>query len=398
MRFLFVINSLGRGGAEKQVLLLAYAMARLGWSGEVITFEKRTTNLEIEELIDRCQALGIKISQPPFRLFRRTILYARILRRYYFSKVDLVWLWGAKIEAVAKVLLFPKKRTTIFSSLRSAGRDVVTKRRSIYRFRQGLIDAYISNTHLNVEIFQEIVNSRSVKDTHGPRFFVLNNCLGLDVAAPFIEPELVRCDNNDDNTVQQPSDRERKFCSRDVSHGLRIGVLGNNRFFIKGYDLLIEIAKKIKRSGRAIKVSLAGKDYEGDLSSKIAQNDVADVIDYIGEVDDSQRFLLQQNLFLLTSRVEGMPNSLIEAMNLGIPSISTKVGDLDQLFGAEDALRLCEIEDIDSIFDSICWCQDHWNDALAMGARGKESVRSQMSISSIQEKLGDILKEFGLHS
>ncbi|MFN7875412.1 MAG: glycosyltransferase [Pirellula sp.] len=395
MRFLFVINSLGRGGAEKQVLLLAYAMAKLGWSGEVITFEKRETNLEIEDLIVRCQALGIKISQPPFRLFRRTILYARILLRYYFSKMDLVWLWGAKIEAVAKVLLLRKDGTTIFSSLRSAGRDVVAKRSSIYRFRQGLIDAYISNSHLNIAIFKEFVTFLEKKSSHGPRFFVLNNCLGLETNPPAFKSESVRCDHD---AVQETVDSEQDRGIKNGEHGLRIGVLGNNRFYIKGYDLLIEVAKKIKRSGRAIKISLAGKDYEGDLSDKIAQNDVADVISYIGEVDDSKGFLLKQDLFLLTSRVEGMPNSLIEAMSLGIPSISTKVGDLDRLFGAVDALRLCEIEDIDSIFDSICWCQDHRDKAFAMGARGKESVHSQMSFLSIQEKLGDILEEFGLRT
>jgi glycosyltransferase involved in cell wall biosynthesis len=185
---------------------------------------------------------------------------------------------------------------------------------------------------------------------------------------------------------------------KDVPQGLRIGVLGNNRFYIKGYDLLIEIAKKIKLSGRPIKISLAGKDYEGDLASKIDQHEVGEIIDYVGEVDDSRRFLLEQDLFLLTSRVEGMPNSLIEAMSLGIPSISTKVGDLEVLFAVSEALRLCEIGDMESIFENICWCQDNWDKALAMGNRGKDAVRSQMGMASIQARLRDILEGFGFPS
>jgi glycosyltransferase involved in cell wall biosynthesis len=388
MQFLFVINSLGKGGAEKQVLLLAYAMANLGWNGEVITFEKRATNLEIEDLISRCEASGVIISQPRSRFFRRSVLYLRLLHRFYFSKVELVWLWGAKIEAVAKVLLFRKKGTTIFSSLRSAGRDVVAKRKSIYRFRQQLIDAYVSNSHLNIDIFKAIVPMQAKQIDLKPRFLVLNNCLGIETCPDPVEPELKSCE----------IESKKQDGVKDVTQGLRVGVLGNNRFYLKGYDLLIEIAKKIKLSGRAIKISLAGKDYENDLASKIEHHDVAEIIDYIGEVDDSRRFLHEQDLFLLTSRVEGMPNSLIEAMSLGIPSISTKVGDLEILFGAAEALRLCEIEDIESMFETICWCQDHWDKALAMGARGKDAVRSQMGMISIQKRLEEILEEFGFHS
>ena len=53
---------------------------------------------------------------------------------------------------------------------------------------------------------------------------------------------------------------------------------------------------------------------------------LSDRVRFVGEQKQSRRFIAGLDLFLLTSRIEGFPNVLLEAAFLGVPSLSTDVG------------------------------------------------------------------------
>jgi glycosyltransferase involved in cell wall biosynthesis len=58
-----------------------------------------------------------------------------------------------------------------------------------------------------------------------------------------------------------------------------------------------------------------------------------------GHVDDVAGLLSAADVFALSSRFEGMPNNVLEAMAASLPIAATRVGDVpDMLTDGEDAL------------------------------------------------------------
>lgn len=98
----------------------------------------------------------------------------------------------------------------------------------------------------------------------------------------------------------------------------------------KGIDLLIEAANHIKDSMREKKIviSLYGPDDHGgkfQMDALVKKYDIEDIIlikDALYGIE-KQNVLAQTDVFILTSRFEGQPLVLLEAMAKGIPVIVT---------------------------------------------------------------------------
>ncbi|MBQ8472247.1 MAG: glycosyltransferase family 4 protein [Bacilli bacterium] len=60
-----------------------------------------------------------------------------------------------------------------------------------------------------------------------------------------------------------------------------------------------------------------------ELEEYIKKLNLSDRVKLMGEIDNVQNEIVDANLFVLSSDYEGLPNSLIEAMTLGLPVIST---------------------------------------------------------------------------
>ena len=60
------------------------------------------------------------------------------------------------------------------------------------------------------------------------------------------------------------------------------------------------------------------------LQQKINELEIVDSVTLCGRTSDIVSALMEHDLFIMTSNYEGMPNSLMEAMGVGVPCISTK--------------------------------------------------------------------------
>jgi glycosyltransferase involved in cell wall biosynthesis len=67
------------------------------------------------------------------------------------------------------------------------------------------------------------------------------------------------------------------------------------------------------------------------LEKRVAGSPRTDVFRILGARDDVPALFAASDLLLLTSRTEGMPNSVLEAMSAGLPVVATNVGGLPDL-------------------------------------------------------------------
>ena len=97
---------------------------------------------------------------------------------------------------------------------------------------------------------------------------------------------------------------------------LAIGRLTNQ----KGFDLLIESISYLDESFRL--TILGDGKLKKELKSISIKNQVNDRVEFVGFVNNTADYFLTANYFILSSRYEGLPNVIIEAMHFGLPVIA----------------------------------------------------------------------------
>jgi glycosyltransferase involved in cell wall biosynthesis len=112
-----------------------------------------------------------------------------------------------------------------------------------------------------------------------------------------------------------------------ISNQFTIGFMG--RLSIeKDPEKFLEIAF-LARNLENLKFKVGG---EGPLEQKIKKKvDSMENVEYVGFVENAQEFLSSLDCLLITSEVEGIPLVAMEALSLGVPVVSTKVGGMHEV-------------------------------------------------------------------
>ncbi|MEP7205401.1 MAG: glycosyltransferase family 4 protein [Casimicrobiaceae bacterium] len=99
---------------------------------------------------------------------------------------------------------------------------------------------------------------------------------------------------------------------------------------------------------------------------------VQERITFVGHRDDVPRYLAAADLFVLSSRWEALPLTIVEAMRAGLPVIATDTGGVPELVDASVG-RVVPIGDVDALAESIrTLCEDSsLRQELAANARAR---------------------------
>jgi glycosyltransferase involved in cell wall biosynthesis len=86
---------------------------------------------------------------------------------------------------------------------------------------------------------------------------------------------------------------------------------------------------------------IAGDGEERDaLYQQAVRLGILDRVRLLGAVADVESRLQIADIFVLSSRYEGLPMVLLEAMDAALPIVATRVGDIDTVIGEEAALLI----------------------------------------------------------
>lgn len=90
----------------------------------------------------------------------------------------------------------------------------------------------------------------------------------------------------------------------------------------KGFDNLLHALGRIRTLPWHLSVLGVGEEKES-LERIAREVQIADRVDFVGWQDNPRQWLQRSDIFVLSSRWEGMPNVLLEAMSMGIPTVAT---------------------------------------------------------------------------
>ena len=95
-------------------------------------------------------------------------------------------------------------------------------------------------------------------------------------------------------------------------------------FPVKGYDLLILAASKLKETGVKFKIDIFGLGFlKQELTNLIISHKLENYVELKGFVSNPYPYVNNADVFIMSSKSEAMPMALCEAMILGKPVLVT---------------------------------------------------------------------------
>lgn len=134
------------------------------------------------------------------------------------------------------------------------------------------------------------------------------------------------------NFLSKEQARSALNLSRDK---IIIGTIANF-YKTKGLDVLIKaIAMLADDLKNKISVALIGGDgpEKANIKSKISNLKLSHTIKLLGRLEGAQKYLHAFDVFVLPSRKEGLPYTLLEAMQAGLPIVASQVGGIPEALG-----------------------------------------------------------------
>ncbi|GKX68075.1 glycosyltransferase family 4 protein [Inconstantimicrobium mannanitabidum] len=160
----------------------------------------------------------------------------------------------------------------------------------------------------------------------------------------------------------------------------------------KGFDMLIEAWAKVKKQDNEWKLRIAGDGDEFEkVKNKAVELQVEDSVEFLGLINNVAEEYLDASIYVMSSRFEGFPMVLLEAMSFGLPVVSfdCHTGPRDIIKQNEDGL-LVSPNDTNKLANQLIKLMKDDELRHDMGRNAKENIK-RFSIDNIIKEWNEIL-------
>jgi glycosyltransferase involved in cell wall biosynthesis len=283
-------------------------------------------------------------------------------------------------------------------------------RKSDILFVNGLgVEAAIANLYLRKKIVRKIVgdpvwerfyNKKRTSKTFDD-FQNLNQNLNVRIQK-LIRDWSIRSSE----VVITPSDHLKEFINRinpktevlKINNGIEIiefkrsktpqrqfNILINSRLVVqKNIHLVIEAMGSIANLDINLKIIGEGGEF-ARLEDLIIDLKVQDRVKLIGKVENKliSEYLKTTNLFIQASDYEGLPHSILEAINYEVPILSTEAGGCKDLLNNGDrGFIISSPQNKNQIAEKIDYIFENYDIALAKAVAAKKYIQNKYNFST----------------
>ena len=284
MKILFYIGNLRKGGAERVVATLSNKLVK---ENEIIVVT--TTDEKIEYNLNKnIKLFSLKNFDGNKSPIVKNLIYLKRLKKY-INEINPDIILGFLPEPSYRLLLLKPfiKSPVIISDRNDPKMEYASlKNRTVMKTLYKRADGFVFQTEEACNYFSKKIQDKSIV-----------------IANPV-----------DDRFLKT------KYVGEKSTEFVNVGRLNEQ----KNQVFLIESFKDVVKKYPNYKLLIYGDgNLKNELNMYIENNKLNNNVKLCGNVDDIENILKGKKCFILSSKYEGMPNALMEAMAVGVPCIST---------------------------------------------------------------------------
>jgi len=181
----------------------------------------------------------------------------------------------------------------------------------------------------------------------------------------------------------------------DVFTIVHVGDISMSKGWKIEFDSFCDLKKKFPdKEIRFLCAGRYGDISESDIKTWIHNENLSEKdFQYLGIVSDVQNNILKYaDVMLLLSVSEGLPMSIVEAMEMGIPVITTSVGGIPEVI--KDGYNGYLIDRNESILcDKLLYILKHMDELKNMSINAKVKFQTQFCVDIMTEKYMNLYEE-----
>lgn len=163
---------------------------------------------------------------------------------------------------------------------------------------------------------------------------------------------------------------------------------------VKGFDLFLQFAKQLHALRPAVRFLLVGDGPQKEVYEKLAgEYGLAGVVHFTGFRDDVWDIINALDVFVLTSRHEGVPVVMLEAMLLQKAVVATAVGGVPEVIHDGISGFLVASGDLKSLLVRTIMLLDDPEKRHAIGQSARVCVIEEFSITSQKERVLQVYRD-----
>lgn len=341
------------GGAELYLKNIAIFFLKNGYKVDVVFLKQKSSNgwsdLENKQHINLTY-LKARSEKKGFFLFLFNLSNLKNYEYVFTSHVHLTSLFGflAKLKLVSSTYFVARESTSIF--LRFKGLKLILFK-ILYRLGYSKVDLLICQTSL----------MKQQLDISLPKLFKKLKIVVLP------------------NPISLPSEvliNEKYVLKKDLNFIVSAGRLIPE----KGFDILIKSFSEINKIYEDLHLIILGDGpCEKELRALTIDLNVESKVFFTGFVNNVYKYFKSAKACIVSSRIEGFPNVLLQMMSVNTNVISTScAGDIDKIKG----LYISKVNDVDDLKHNILNCLNSNN------SKNKRIFSQELEKRSIENFVG----------
>jgi len=368
VKIAIIADSLGVGGAERQVLYAVGALARRGYDVELIYYHQARDSYD-----PSITAPGkvTFITKGRSRLLFLWRLWRHFKRRGYdlvhgFKGVTCLYSSLAARLAGVPVALAGFRTHYHLGKGKTFAFDVV------YRLVNRLSDGWIVNSRAIADSLVEGVGARA------DRCYVVYNGIEQEkFASPLSGPEA--------------------RAKLDLPAGCATVTMVARITPEKQHGMFLEMAAVVAARHPETRFLIVGGARDEELLKRLRNQadelGISQHVRFLGWRSDIPDVLAATDISVLTSDYEGLSNSVVEAMCAGKPVISTDYPGVDEI--VRDGVNgfVVPRRDATAMAEKVCLLLEDPPLRRQMGQAGRQIVREQFSVEAMTEKLLEVYRQ-----